>query len=307
MCKVSVIIPNYNHASFLEQRIESVLSQTFTDFEIIILDDCSKDESKSVLEKYRSNPKVSHIVYNETNSGSTFKQWSKGVALAKGEYIWIAESDDWCENKFLDVLVKGMENSEEYVIAFCQSYCIDDTNRILRITKHEKLEESIPGEKFIARKLLIGNTICNASMAIFKKKYFLNASNDLHNYKFAGDWLFWIRMCTHGNVFASGQVLNYYRTHLNNVSNKVYSSGKNFIEELDVLRQIKEEKIVDNNAIQAALLFKYRRFLAEKKSFSNDMVKNITEKFSGFFSTDFSFLQFRLKNRIKSYSKSLLK
>src|SRR5690606_9831849 len=105
MPEVSVIIPNYNHARYLNQRIDSVLRQTFTDFEVIILDDCSKDDSREVIEKYRGNKKITHIVYNAQNSGSTFGQWKKGIALAKGRFIWIAESDDWCEETFLERLL----------------------------------------------------------------------------------------------------------------------------------------------------------------------------------------------------------
>ncbi|MDR1783951.1 MAG: glycosyltransferase, partial [Dysgonamonadaceae bacterium] len=99
--KVSVILPNYNHARFLEQRIQSIVDQTFQEFELIILDDCSTDDSRGIIENYRDNPKVSQIIYNEQNSGSTFKQWIKGINAAKGEYIWLAESDDWAENDFL--------------------------------------------------------------------------------------------------------------------------------------------------------------------------------------------------------------
>lgn len=91
---VSVIIPNYCHARFLNQRIDSVLNQTYSDYEVIILDDCSTDNSREIIESYRNHPKISHIVYNEKNSGSTFIQWEKGFELARGEYIWIAESDD---------------------------------------------------------------------------------------------------------------------------------------------------------------------------------------------------------------------
>lgn len=78
MPTVSVIVPNYCHAPYLEQRIESILQQTFQDFELILLDDCSTDGSREILERYRNHPKVSGIFYNERNSGSPFKQWKRG-------------------------------------------------------------------------------------------------------------------------------------------------------------------------------------------------------------------------------------
>src|SRR5690348_15535502 len=86
--KVSVIIPNYNHADHLQQRIETVLNQTYRDFDVIILDDCSTDGSKEVIEKYRNHPAVKTIVYNDVNSGNPFLQWKKGLDLAGGEWIW---------------------------------------------------------------------------------------------------------------------------------------------------------------------------------------------------------------------------
>ena len=71
-----------------------MFNQTFQDFEIIFLDDCSTDNSKAIIEDFRLNPKVKHIIHNKANSGSTFEQWKKGIELSKGEYIWVAESDD---------------------------------------------------------------------------------------------------------------------------------------------------------------------------------------------------------------------
>lgn len=84
MPKCSVIIPNYNHADYLEQRITSILLQTFTDYELIILDDCSEDESLAIIEKYKHHSKVSQVITNDNNSGSPFLQWTKGITLATG-------------------------------------------------------------------------------------------------------------------------------------------------------------------------------------------------------------------------------
>ncbi|MEG2479884.1 MAG: glycosyltransferase family 2 protein, partial [Mucinivorans sp.] len=91
--KVSIIVPSYNHAPYLKERLDSILGQTFRDFELIILDDSSTDNSQQIIEQYSSEPRVSHVVYNKINSGNTFVQWQKGVDLAQGEWIWIAESD----------------------------------------------------------------------------------------------------------------------------------------------------------------------------------------------------------------------
>src|SRR5258707_14882309 len=89
--RVSVIIPNYNHARYLRKRIETVLEQTYQDFEVILLDDCSTDGSSSIIDEYRNDSRV-RMGLNEKNSGSTFKQWNKGVGLAEGKNVWIAES-----------------------------------------------------------------------------------------------------------------------------------------------------------------------------------------------------------------------
>ena len=92
--EVSIIIPNYNYARFLQQRIESVLAQTYTDYEIILLDDASTDDSVSILNHYKTNSRVAHLEINSVNTGSPFIQWQKGISLSRGKYIWIAESDD---------------------------------------------------------------------------------------------------------------------------------------------------------------------------------------------------------------------
>lgn len=85
---VSVIIPNYCHAPYLRQRIDSVLAQTYSDIEVVLLDDCSTDGSQAIMECYRNHPRIRHIVCNDRNSGSAFSQWYKGFALTQGDYIW---------------------------------------------------------------------------------------------------------------------------------------------------------------------------------------------------------------------------
>ena len=182
---VSVIIPNYNHAIYLQERIDSVLNQTYQDFEIIILDDKSTDNSKKVIEQYRSHPKVSQIVYNEVNSGTTFKQWNKGIRLAKGELIWFAESDDAAANTFLEELIKPYEQNTKLGIAYCDSYYINehgDKSSLTHVWKNERFattrwdkDYENNGIKEVNEYLLFHNVIDNASSALFAKKYIIAA------------------------------------------------------------------------------------------------------------------------------------
>src|SRR5579862_3200293 len=121
MPKVSVIVPNYNHAKYLRRRVESILEQTFQDFELILLDDCSTDESRSILSSYAGDPRVK-IEFNTANSGSTFKQWNRGARLANGKYLWIAESDDYADKRLLERLTEVLEADPKITFAYCRSW-----------------------------------------------------------------------------------------------------------------------------------------------------------------------------------------
>ena len=179
---VSVIIPNYNHAPYLKERIDSVLNQTYQDFEVIILDDCSPDNSVEVIEQYRSNPHVSHILINEQNTRNTFIQWERGISMAKGRYIWIAESDDVAELQLLETLIGQLEQHPDASVAFCHSRLIDADGALLseQNTKNpaQPGQITIDGSCTFLRHLLIFNYIYNASMAVFRRDVYDRANPD---------------------------------------------------------------------------------------------------------------------------------
>ncbi|WP_169515095.1 glycosyltransferase family 2 protein [Hymenobacter norwichensis] len=261
--KVSVVIPNYNHAEFLKQRIDSVLGQEFQDFEVIILDDNSRDNSRVIIDAYRFHPKVSHIVFNEENSGTTFKQWEKGISLAKGEWIWIAESDDWCEPTLLKTLMVGVDNS--CVIAFCQSLVVHTNGQIFWNTSAEKLDQSILGKEFISNKMLLGNAIINASMCVFRKEAFYKVDKSFTDYKFCGDWLVWIEIALQGNVYSSGKILNYFRKHDKDVSGNAYAKGILYSEHLRLLNFLESKYIISNLEKQEVIVKKIRDIASDSR------------------------------------------
>ncbi|MGN7203399.1 glycosyltransferase family 2 protein [Pedobacter sp. SAFR-022] len=263
--KVSVIIPNYNHASFLQQRIDSVLNQTYQDFELIILDDCSTDHSREVLAAYKDHPKVSQLIFNEQNSGSPFLQWEKGISLAKGEYIWIAESDDWCEPTLLEVLLQGIEQDPACVISYCQMYCVNDKNDIKWQSWHRCLSEVVDSATFIEDYLAVKVSIYNASMAIFRKTAYAAVTKEYLAYKFSGDHLFWIQVAMQGKVHISGKLLNYFRKHDGDVSSKAYSSGLNFIEALRIINWMYDKKLISDRTYAAGFKKQFKAYWPLRK------------------------------------------
>lgn len=269
---VSVIVPNYNHAPYIEQRINSVLNQTYKNFELILLDDCSTDNSRDVIEPYRHHVKVSHVVCNETNSGSTFHQWDRGISLAKSEYIWIAESDDWCEPSLLQTLMDGLLENPSCTVAYCQSFYVRNGNEVFYHTTTSQLSECINGLDYVNQYLIYHSAIYNASMVVFRKSAYQSIPKDYTAFRFCGDWIFWSDMVSRGDVFVSGKLLNYFRSHNTDVSTGMYSSGNSFIEQFRCLLLLKKKFSVSDATYRKALSHYTTLFFSQKKNFTENIV-----------------------------------
>ena len=240
---VSVIIPNYNHEQYLDERIHSVLKQTFQDFEIIILDDCSTDNSRNVIEKYRKNSHVTHIVYSELNSGSTFKQWEKGIEMAKGDLIWIAESDDSCDEQLLGNLVSKFSD-EDLVLAFSRSLHIDEDGKEIGICPfqaHMNCDFVLDGKMFIKKHLSFRNLVVNASSALIKKSAMNGVCEDYKSFKGCGDWLLWIYLSERGKVAYLSEPHNFFRQHHSNTTLKLVKNGIGLLEMNKIFLYLKKQ------------------------------------------------------------------
>lgn len=230
---VSVIIPNYNHERYLKQRIDSVLNQTYQNFEVIILDDCSSDNSKLIIEQYRNHPKVKQIVYNETNSGSTFLQWEKGIALASGDYIWIAESDDYADNNFLESLTNIVNQNPIVGLAFCGSNTVDENGASIgRLVQKVQINQNgyyvNNGFDECRNAFFFHPIVPNASAVLFKKENFYKVDASFMEYKICGDWQFWIDICFDNYIAYCPQCLNYFRQSDTSVSRSKHYIKDNY-------------------------------------------------------------------------------
>lgn len=249
MPKVSVIVPNYNHSKYLAERISSILKQSYTDYELIILDDCSSDNSRDIIEIYRDHPAVSHVVLNAENSASPFKQWNTGIRLAKGELVWIAESDDHASPHFLERLVGYLESDADISLVYTQSNEIDESNRVIgnMISWTNIFSPNIwnsdfvmEGDNFIQAYLGHRNVIPNASAVLFRKDIFVERyDNRISEMRMTGDWLLWISLLSNKKVGFLCDSLNNFRSH--SKSTRIHHSHERklirILEEVPVIRK----------------------------------------------------------------------
>ena len=236
---VSIIIPNYNHALYLPQRIESVLRQTYQNFELLLLDDCSPDNSREVIADYAARDPRIRVVFNEQNSGSTFKQWNKGIALAQGKYIWIAESDDYADTEFLETLVTRLEADAEIGLVYSDSWSIDEKNTIIGDWKlfYEELDATLwtkdfvrSGEELLNKFMSFRNIIPNASAVVIRKSIIQQIGLADETFRLNGDWVFWAKILASSKVAFVARPLNYFRQHSNNVRSKTITDGTALLE-----------------------------------------------------------------------------
>lgn len=281
MPRVSIIVPNYNHSRYLQQRIDSILNQTYQDFELLLLDDCSTDNSSDILFSYRSNPHVTQILINDHNSGSPFLQWKKGIELSVGQLIWIAESDDFCMPTMLERLVSMFDKYTDLSMAFCGMYFVDENSRI-KDQSHFSTEgvEVMSGTCFIEKFELHGNNIRNASAVLFDRSKSLMVNQSYSNFKAAGDYFFWCQMMSKGDVAFVDEVLNFCRVDGKNVTSKSMSSGLSFIEDYKIHKYLRKMGYISSLYDDLSIRHYYLDWIRDSEFDTNSIKQNIINLWS---------------------------
>lgn len=244
MPEISVIVPNYNHARFLEQRLNSILSQTYRDFEVIILDDASSDTSREIIGQYRNHEKVSSVLFNEKNSGSPFSQWKKGIEATSGRYIWIAESDDFCDVNFLETAMSELKRG--FDLFSCCTVSVDEDGKLRELTgmwtddispTRWKSDFENSGVDEVKEILFLKNTISNASGVVFVRTDKIDSYlQKVITMRYCGDWIFWMHYLMDARrLYYSVATRNYFRTHAA-VSRLSHSKEARNAEVLNVIR-----------------------------------------------------------------------
>lgn len=222
--KISVIVPSFQHASYLNARLASIVAQRLPPSEIIIIDDASQDQSMQQIREFADQAQLPvRVVARELNSGSPFSAWIDGATLASGALVWIAESDDLADTRFLERLAPYFDRDPSMMLAYCQSGIIGTrgesyANDHLFYTdslNEERWEKSyrVAGSEEIRQALAIKNTIPNVSAALIRRTALIEACEGLSKYRYCGDWLAYARLATQGNIGFHPETLAQTRRH----------------------------------------------------------------------------------------------
>jgi glycosyltransferase involved in cell wall biosynthesis len=249
---VSAVIPNYNYEKFLLQRVYSILNQTKKVGEIVFLDDCSKDNSRElidqIVERISKYIKVKKV-YNEQNTGIAFKQWQNGFNIAEGDYVWIAEADDYCDKHLLEVLLKTIEKDPNIRIAYVDTAFIDKDGKVflktikneidIRNTGHWNSDFINNGLEELKNYTFLNCTIANVSSCIIKKDNYDDIFEKAIKYRQAGDWVVYANVMIKGDIAYVDKPYNFYRVHGANITSTM-KKQKHLDEIMSIHKEIGE-------------------------------------------------------------------
>lgn len=205
--KVSVLIPAYNYAHYLSEAIDSVLGQTYKNFELIVVDNCSTDNTEEIVNNYAKHDTRIKFVRNQENIGM-YRNYNQALLLATGDYIKFLNADDKFEPTLLEKFVNILENDTTIsVVTSCRQY-FGSKNDVLIPPFKGKVESTTA----ILSSLKKGNWIGEPTTVMFRRENLNLGLFDISLLMFA-DQDMWLRHLRVGNLYVIDEVLSYFRIH----------------------------------------------------------------------------------------------
>jgi glycosyltransferase involved in cell wall biosynthesis len=217
---VSFVIPCYRLAYLLPECVNSILNQTYGDFEVLIMDDCSPDNTEEVVRSFRDR-RVKYI-RNGSNHGA-FRNYNKGIKLSQGKYVWLISADDYLRRPYVvEHYVKLMDSNPRIAYTFCPGWEVKNAQetRLLPYSKYGDRDQVIAGRTFL-KTLLSGNLVV-APTAMARREYYEKVSYFVINpvwggipidLIWGGDWYLWCVFALHGDVGYFAEPMICYREH----------------------------------------------------------------------------------------------
>lgn len=248
---ITIIIPIYNSEKYLDQCIESVISQNYKELEIILINDGSADNSLKIINKY-SELDNRIVVINKNNTGQGESR-NIGINTAKGEYIFFLDSDDYLDRCCLENLISYNQKMDCEIIVYNGNAFLDGTSLIYDESYFNILDyynnKIVDGEEFFNL-----NMDCISPCLKFYSKEFLIKNQILFpNYKYGEDIYFWTKCCLFAKKITYFNYCGYFRRHRKDSVSK--TSNINIImERIQSINEIKE--LINNTRFKYSPTFK---------------------------------------------------
>lgn len=221
--KVSAIVPNYDHARFLPQRLDSILAQTYPNIDILVLDDGSTDGSREIIDDHRRrHPGRIRTLFNDERSGNVFRQWRKGLESTDGALVWICESDDHCEPDFVEKLVPHFrDRSVNVAFGKIQFSDRDGAFRDGLDQYREGAEPGIwdepltrPAREWFANGFGVNNVIANVGGCLWRRPSLSESVwDEAQEFSVLGDWFLHAQVAGGGQIAWEPDAVAYFRQH----------------------------------------------------------------------------------------------
>ena len=319
--KVSIIVPIYNSEKYMNKCIESILNQTLTEIEIILVNDGSTDNSGKIIDNYAKKDKRIKVIHQE-NSGPSVAR-NKGINIAKGKYIGFVDSDDYIESTMYEELYKNANNrnTEVAMCSYNEKHLYNETEYVVKA----KLEQYKIYEKEDIKHNIISTFSKNDNYGfyslwnkIYLKEWLLKSNLELDvNRDHGEDWWFNINVFSKLNsfVYIDKELYNY--VHSNNNSLMVKYRENQFDLFLDgrlKMKEIMPKEYMDYNEFNKRFVYEFsayiirtfkevedskKRNLLIKNVLNNEEVKESCKNLSGL-PIHFKVASYLIKNNFKS-------
>ena len=245
--KVSVIVPTYNRADRLERALNSIVSQTYQDFELIVVDDGSTDKTYQLMKSF---PKAQYF-YIKKNSGVS-KARNVGLAFAKGELICFLDSDDLWKEKKIQIQSLWLENNKDSQICYTDEIWVRNGVRVNPMNRHRKYS----GDIF---RHCLGLCIVSPSSVMIRAKLFDEIGNFDESLPACEDYDLWLRIASkYAFHFIEEPLIIKYGGHSDQLSRKYWG--------MDRFRVVALKKLLDQNSLDKEKLKLTRSVFLEKCS-----------------------------------------
>lgn len=211
---ISIVIPTYNHAGYLGRALQSVLDQTYKNWEVIVIDNHSTDNTDEVMTRF-SEPRITYLKIHNKSVIATSR--NTGICKAKGEWVAFLDSDDWWTSDKLQVCFDHINDRIDLI--YHNLHTVTDNPRLFRFSRTNSWQVTPPA---LVDLLIRGNAIATSSVVIRTELLIqLNGMNESPDMVAAEDYNTWLRIAqlTEGFKYVSKQ-LGFYQLHAQSISRK---------------------------------------------------------------------------------------